>query len=375
MNVGFSLLTLFPGQAGGAESYVRGLLAAYAAGAGPEMTTALVSRHSAPVVERLARPHLKVQHVPSYRPGDSELTRLLAMSAARITPARTARDLPANLDLIHYPVTVPIPRLQGVARVVSLLDVQHHDLPGAFSAAERRFRRWAYDDSARQADQVITITSFSAERIAERLGIDRGRIHPIHLGIDHERFTPNGPTSDLPGLPERYLYYPANAWPHKNHKLLLDAFSQIEDPSLHLILTGSGDTAAVIRGASERIHHLGHVAADQVAPLLRGAQALIFPSLYEGFGLPPLEAMACGCPVAASNTGAIAEVCGDAALLFDPGDIDALVNAIDRIAGDDTLRSDLTARGLQRAAQFTWEKTAHRHRDLYKLVAERSPQR
>jgi len=370
VNVGFSLLTLFPGQAGGAETYVRGLLAAYAAGAGPEMTTALVSRHSAPVVERLARPHLKVQHVPSYRPGDSDLTRLLAMGAARITPARTARDLPANLDLIHYPVTVPIPRLPGVARVVSLLDVQHHDLPGAFSAAERRFRRWAYDDSARQADQVITITSFSAERIAERLGIDRGRIHPIHLGIDHERFTPNGPTSDLPGLPERYLYYPANAWPHKNHKLLLDAFSQIKDPSLHLILTGSGDTTALMRGAGERIHHLGHVAADQVAPLLRGAQALIFPSLYEGFGLPPLEAMACGCPVAASNTGAVAEVCDDAALLFDATSSSAIAGAIDRIASDKALRDQLRQSGIARAAGFTWNATANKHTAVYRQALE-----
>ena len=370
MNVGFSLLTLFPGQAGGAETYVRGLLAAYAAGAGPEMTTALVSRHSAPAVERLARPHLKVQHVPSYRPGDSDLTRLLAMGAARITPARTARDLPANLDLIHYPVTVPIPVLPEVARVVSLLDVQHHDLPGAFSAAERRFRRWAYDDSARQADQVITITSFSAERIAERLGIDRGRIHPIHLGIDHERFTPNGPTSDLPGLPERYLYYPANAWPHKNHKLLLDAFSQIKDPSLHLILTGSGDTTALMRGAGERIHHLGHVAADQVAPLLRGAQALIFPSLYEGFGLPPLEAMACGCPVAASNTGAVAEVCDDAALLFDATSSSAIAGAIDRIASDKALRDQLRQSGIARAAGFTWNATANKHTAVYRQALE-----
>ncbi len=370
MNVGFSLLTLFPGQAGGAETYVRGLLAAYAAGAGPEMTTALVSRHSAPAVERLAGPHLKVQHVPSYRPGDSDLTRLLAMGSARIIPGRGARDLPANLDLIHYPVTVPIPRLPGVARVVSLLDVQHHDLPGAFSAAERRFRRWAYDDSARQADQVITITSFSAERIAERLGIDRRRIHPIHLGIDHERFTPNGPTSDLPGLPERYLYYPANAWPHKNHKLLLDAFSQIKDPSLHLILTGSGDTAALMRSAGERIHHLGHVPADQVAPLLRGAQALIFPSLYEGFGLPPLEAMACGCPVAASNTGAVAEVCGDAALLFDPTSSSAVAGAIEQITSDRTLRDQLLQSGIARAAGFTWDATAKQHSAVYRQALE-----
>jgi len=375
VNVGLALLTLFPGKTGGGETYVRGLLEAFAAGEGPETTTCLVSRHSQPSVQEFAGARVRIKRVDSYRPGDSNLTRLLAMSAARITPARAARDVPKEIDLIHYPVTVPIPSVDGIPRVVSLNDVQHHDLPQMFSSAERIYRRWAYDNAAREADIVITISDFSANRIAETIGISRDRIEVSYLGVDHQRFSPDGPAPSLPGLPERYLYYPANAWPHKNHKLLLDAFSRINDPSLHLVLTGSGDTAAVMRGASERIHHLGRVPADQVAPLLRGAQALIFPSLYEGFGLPPLEAMACGCPVAASNIGAVAEVCGDGALLFDPGDIDALVEAIDRVVDDETLRSDLTARGLQRAAQFTWEQTANRHRDLYKLAAGRRPDR
>ena len=119
-----------------------------------------------------------------------------------------------------------------------------------------------------------------------------------------------------------------------------------------------------------RVRHLGHVTTEQVAALYRGAEALIFPSLYEGFGLPPVEAMACGCPVAASNVGAVAEVCGDAALLFDPTDVDAITDAIVRVTSDDELRAQLRADGLLQAARFTWEATAQQHLAVYRQALE-----
>ena len=140
MNVGLALLTLFPRRAGGAETYVRGLVAAFAAGDGPEKTTALVSWQSEPALRELAGPQLKLQLVGSYRPGDSRVTRLLAMEVARLRSGRIARDVPSGIDLIHYPVTVPIPKLKGIPRVVSLLDLQHHDLPKMFSSASRAAR-------------------------------------------------------------------------------------------------------------------------------------------------------------------------------------------------------------------------------------------
>ena len=115
-----------------------------------------------------------------------------------------------------------------------------------------------------------------------------------------------------------------------------------------------------------RVHHLGYVDEQEVAALYRGAEAMIFPSLYEGFGLPPLEAMACGCPVAASKTGAVAEVCGDAALLFDPNDVDAIEAAISRISSDARLRSELSGAGIKQAANFTWERAARRHLEVYR---------
>lgn len=355
---------MFPGRVGGAETYVRGLVGAFAAGDGPELSTLLVSRHSRAAMEPFSGTLVAVREIDSYRPGDSDITRLAAMAFAGIAPRKAARGVPPGLDLLHYPVTVPIPKVPGLPTVVSLFDIQHHDMPHLFSRAERAFRGWAYDGSARKADEVITITRFSAERIVERLGIPAARVHPIHLGIDHSRFTLDGPPPAVPGLPDRYVYYPANAWPHKNHERLVEAFSRVEDPELHLVLTGSGHEP---RPGDEkrRVVRLGLVAAEAIPGLYREALALVFPSLYEGFGFPPIEAMACGCPVAASNVGAVAEVCGDAALLFDPADSEAITDAITRVTSDEGLRDSLRAAGLEHAAGFTWAATARQHLSVY----------
>ena len=365
MNVGISLLTLFPGRVGGSETYIRGLLDAFSVGNGPELSTVLASRHSGPSVAAFAGRHVDIVSVGAYRPGNRRLTRAAAMSLARLSRARITRQVPPAIDLIHYPLTVPIPHGLGVPSVVSLADLQHRDLPEMFSKFERIYRRRAYDQAAQSADQVVTFTHFAAQRISAELNVEIDRIAVIPHGIDHARFTRAGADADIPGLPDRYIYFPANDWPHKNHRRLVAAFEKVADPSLSLVLTGQVNHWPEMRGANERIVHLGHVPAEQVAPLYRGAEAMIFPSLYEGFGLPPLEAMACGCPVAASNTGAVAEVCGDAALLFDPNDTDAIADAITRISGDATLRSSLIEAGVERAASFTWEQSARRHLAVY----------
>jgi glycosyltransferase involved in cell wall biosynthesis len=297
-----------------------------------------------------------VRHVPAYRPGDSDLTRFAAMNLGRAWPRIDGREF----DVFHYPLTVPVPSVRGAPRVVSLLDVQHHELPQMFSRAERWFRGWAYDDSARGADHVITISEHARRGIVERLGIPAERVHAIHLGVDHTRFTPEGP--GLEGLPARYVVYPANAWPHKNHDGLLTAWKLVQDPDLHLVL--SGQTYGRPPPAAERVTHIGHVSHADMPALLRGAEAMVFPSLFEGFGLPVLEAMACGTPVAASDRGAIAEVAGSAALLFDPDDPAAIAAAIEAVAGDTTRR----AASIERAAAFTWEATAARHMEVYGLA-------
>jgi glycosyltransferase involved in cell wall biosynthesis len=361
VHVGLALLTMFPGRVGGSETYVRGLLSEFGKGNGPERVTVLGNRH---VMDAYSdNGPVQLHHVRSYQPGDSNATRFAALQFARVAPRAAARDVPGDLDLIHYPVTIPIPRVPGKPSVVSLLDVQHHELPQMFSALERRLRAWAYDDAAREADVVVTISEHSRGAIVERLGIDAERVVAIPLGVDHARFSPDGPRAD--GVPERYVFYPANMWPHKNHERLLDAFERVDDEDLWLVLTGQPYGNEALLEGRERVLHLGHVSAEQIVELYRGAVGLVFPSLFEGFGLPVLEAMACGTAVATSERGSLAEVAGDAALTFDPEDVDAIAAAIVRLASDDVLRAELREKGIARAAHFTWAATAEQHLQVY----------
>jgi glycosyltransferase involved in cell wall biosynthesis len=360
VHVALALLTLFPGRVGGSEANVRGLVGEFARGPEPQRLTVLANRHVMRAYEGAGVP---LRLVRSYRPGDSDLTRFAAMLAARAAPRLVGRDVPDGLDVVHYPVTVPVPRVPEARTVVTLLDVQHHELPGMFSRAERWLRSWAYDETARRADRVLTISEHARRGIVEHLGVAPERVEAIPLGVDHARFVPDGPAAR--GLPERYVLYPANMWPHKNHERLLAAFDRLQDRDLRLVLTGQTYGRERLLDGHERVLHRGHVAHGEMPALYRGALAVVFPSLFEGFGLPPLEAMACGTPVAASDRGAVAEVCGGAALAFDPEDVDAIAAAIERVTQDEPLRARLRAAGVERAAGFTWAKTAAAHVRAY----------
>lgn len=278
--------------------------------------------------------------------------------------------------MLHHPVTVPVPRLPGVPTVTTLLDLQHHDLPDSFPRAERVFRRWAYDDAARRADLVITISNHAREQIAAMDGIGGDRAESVPLGVDTGKFNPNPTDADrvlAARLPPRFVVYPANLWRHKNHARLVEALAKVPDRELQLVLTGQtyGRLEGLLdqarrAGVADRITHAGYLQPEEIPALLRTAAALVFPSLFEGFGLPPLEAMACGCPVACSSTGSLPEVVGDAGLLFDPRSPEEIAQAIDSVTSDDALRARLVATGLERANEFTWAAAAARHMDLYR---------
>ncbi len=207
---------------------------------------------------------------------------------------------------------------------------------------------------------MIVASEFVRTRALERLGLDPTRVHVIPHGVEHDLFKP----SDEPR--EHFLVYPARPWKHKNHARLLQAFVDLrrEIPGLRLVLTGDG--LDVLQNLPDGVECLGSVSHEELAALYRRAACLVFPSLYEGFGLPVLEAMASGCPVAASDRGAIPEVCGDAAVLFDPDDVHAIANGVrDALARADELRE----RGIAHAATFTWEATARLHEVAYKQAA------
>jgi len=379
VHLGYSLLTLFPGRVGGSETNVRGLLGEFADGNGPERVTVFANRFVAAAYGEYARGPVSLHRVRSYRAGSSIPTRALAMSAARALPWLAARDVPP-VDVVHYPVTVPIPRSHGPA-VVTIHDLQHHDLPQFFSRAERAYRRWAYDGAARSATVVVTISEYTRRRVVDLLGIAPERVEVIPHGLDAKRFTPVADGDDALlaqlDLPERFVVYPANLWPHKNHGRLVDAMAVQRDRDVTLVLTGQPwnrleqlmDRAERL-GVAPRVRHLGHIEPRALAAVYRTACATIFPSLYEGFGAPPLEAMACGCPVAASVHGSLREVCAGAVLELDPESVESIAQALDRIVADEDLRQRLRAAGTERAARFRWSDAARRHTAVYARAAE-----
>jgi glycosyltransferase involved in cell wall biosynthesis len=300
------------------------------------------------------------RRIALYRASRTMPGRLLAMSEALARSGRLRRELGVGgLDAIHFPLTVMLPRVERPPAAVSLLDIQHVFFPEFFSRAERAYRRVAYGSSLRRARTVIAISEHVKETLVERMGIDPDRVAVIHLGLDHETFRPG----DEPREP--FLLYPANPWPHKNHARLFRAFEQLRRrrPELRLVLTGTGlERLTTPAGVVVR----GRVPRGELASLYRRASALVFPSLYEGFGQPPLEAMASGTPVAASTAGSLPEVCGNAARYFDPLSVDEMVEAVDTVLNHP---QPLVERGLERAAQFTWDACARAHDVVYRGLA------
>jgi glycosyltransferase involved in cell wall biosynthesis len=349
VRVGISLLTLVPRISGGSETYARELVRALGD----------VGSHEYRVL--LPRIAQDVDGLPSdvveeYRASRSMAGRMLAM-AEGVVRGRRLRSRLDGMDAVHFPLTVMIPRVSGLPAATTVLDLQHEFLPQFFSRAERLYRRAEYGSAVRRSALVITISEHAARAVVERLGIPERRVRPIHLGIDHAVFRPGDDTR------ERFLVYPARGWPHKNHGRLFEAFTVLRerDPDLELVLTAyEGPTPVGARS-------LGHVPRDELVRLYRTAAGLVFPSEYEGFGQPPLEAMACGCPVACSDAGSLPEVCGDAARLFDPTSVDAMVEAVEEILARP---AEWSARGIERAAQFSWEKTARAHDAVYSELAE-----
>jgi glycosyltransferase involved in cell wall biosynthesis len=342
--VGISLLTLVPGVLGGSETYARELVRGLARAGRHEY------RVFVPTIAEDAADGLPGQTVSSYRARSSLAGRAVAMAAGFAHPGPLRRELsPEELTTVHFPLTVVLPTVERPT-ATTVLDLQHELFPQYFSRAELAYRRVFYRAAVRRSRLVIAISNEVKATIVERLGVGAERVRVAPLGVDLGRFSPGS------GERRPFLLYPANAWPHKNHERLFAAFELVRRtrPELRLVLTGAGlDRLRLPAGAESR----GRVSEAQLVELYRTAEALVFPSLYEGFGLPPLEAMACGCPVSVSRAGALPEVCGDAARYFDPTSVDEIATAILNPPGGEA--------GPARAALFTWDECARRHDDVY----------
>jgi glycosyltransferase involved in cell wall biosynthesis len=347
--VGISLLTLVPGVVGGSETYARELVRALA------RVGELEYRVFVPAIAEDAADGLPSRTVRAYRAGRSMPARIAAMSLAAAAPGRVRRQLELDsLDAIHFPLSVMLPPVSRPAAVTTVLDVQHELYPQFFSRAELAYRRAVYGWTVRKSRLVITISEHAKRGLVERLGLDPARVRAIHLGLDHSRFRPDPDVAR-----EEFLLYPAMPWPHKNHARLFEAFARVRArrPGLRLVLTGWD------KPAPEGVEARGRVSPEDLVGLYRRAAALVFPSLYEGFGQPPLEAMACGCPVACSNAASLPEVVGDAARLFDPLSVEDMAAAIEDVLD---APNDRSCRGVERARLFSWDECARRHEEVYR---------
>lgn len=348
--IGISLLTLNV-EAGGTLNFARELMRALARSG--ELEYRVFTPHTAPEAGE-GLPTRVVHRFPASR---SRVGRALGLASALVAPGRIRAELrPAELDAVHFPLGVMVPQLDAPAAATTVHDLQHETFPEFFSRAQLAYRRRVYGTAVRRSRIVLTDSEHARQTLIDRYELDPGRVRAIHLGVDHARFTPDGRPR------QAFLLYPAKPWPHKNHERLFQAFAIVRrtKPELRLLLTGSGHRRRALPAGVEA---RGQVTPGELVELYRSAAAVVFPSLYEGFGMPPLEAMACGCPVAVSKVTSLPEVCGDAAVYFDPTAVEDIARGIDEVL------ERPPPGAVEHAARFTWDDCARRYDDVYRELA------
>src|SRR5438309_729451 len=260
---------------------------------------------------------------------------------------------------------MPLGRI-GIPSAITVHDLAIYRNPRWFPGRQPLSTRLVVPRSILRADVVIAVSENTARDIVELFGIDRARIHVVPHGIS-PKLRPMG-AEELAdararlGLPERFILFVGTIEPRKHLETLLDAWATMRDRPDHVVVGSWGWRYEAIRDKmarlGPRLHHMESVDPDELPAIYNLARALAHPAWYEGFGLPPLEAMACGTPVVVSDTSSLPEVVGDAGLVVAAGDADAWRKALEKILGDHDLAADLRRRGILRAAEFSWSRSA-----------------
>jgi glycosyltransferase involved in cell wall biosynthesis len=310
-----------------------------------------------------------------------------AVPAAMIDEMWDQLHLPAVLVHlaadIYFNPAFGTPVLATCRRVATIHDVVFERHPELVEAGLRRHLQRAARFTVDHADRILTVSEFSKREIGEVYGVAPERVRVVCNGID-PRFHPvalspqkRASISQDLKLPQDtpFLLYVGAIEPKKNIENLLRAYAGVRERIPHRLVLAGGqggmpwDPGLVIDGLrlADSVRVVGYVPDEKAVELMNLADGFVYPSLYEGFGLPPLEAMACGTPTLVSSASSLPEVVGDGALVADPRDVEELGEGIVRLATDEGLRAELTARGRQRASQFTWERAA---RELLAVFAE-----
>jgi len=332
-------------QRTGDETYVAGLLRELAAS---DLRFAAVTRHPELVPEGIEPIELQAR------------SQVLRMAVG--LPRLLRRLRPALAHFQHsLPLAPPSPA------VVTVHDVSFERDPSVMGRRDRLIFRTVVPRSARRAARVLAVSEVTKRDLIELYGIPEEKIVVTPNGVD-PAFTPKGPSADG----EPYALFVGALQPRKDPAAAIEALGLLGNGAPRLILVGQdkggraeAERAAERNGLSSRVEFRGHVPQEELAALYRGAVCLVFPSRYEGFGLPVVEAMASGTPVVATTAGALPEVAGDAAILVEERNPVALAGGIERAIAD---RERLVAAGLERARQFTWAETARRTLAVYRAL-------
>jgi glycosyltransferase involved in cell wall biosynthesis len=272
----------------------------------------------------------------------------------------------------HY--NIPLLPIKAKRRLVTVPDVFHLAHASTLPLKQQVYAKIVTNAAVKLSDKVLTISDYSAREIKRLTGIGGSKVETILLGLNTSEFrlernvAIQHQVKSIYSLPEQYILFVGNVKPNKNLQALIDAFSLMihNQPDLYLLIAGkkegfiNGDKELFERiekneTLAKRIKFSGYVEAEHLPVIYSMASLFVFPSLYEGFGFPPLEAMACGCPVVASNRASIPEICGESALYIDPTNPAAIAQAIERVLIDENLRSELIEKGLVQVQKYRWE--------------------
>ena len=334
---------------------------------------------------------LTILHNPAYPPppiSTSVFVQIRRMPVAaspfslaqQVELPRLLRDVGADL---YHSAYFLMPYAPGAPTLVTVYDLIPLLFPHQSTLRARLLARWATRLALRASKRVIAISDATRRDFLTHFRLQPEKIQAIPLAAD-PAFRPQfrktvAEARARYGLPERYLLYLGSNKPHKNLRRLVEAWARLQPQSMPLVIAGAWDgrypearQRAAALSLEGQVRWLGPVPETDLPALYSGSLLFVFPSLYEGFGLPVLEAMACGTPVACSNSSSLPEVAGDAALLVDPMNTEELVTAVRTALENESLRQDMTEKGLRRAQGFSWLQTAQRTLELYRSAESRA---
>ena len=370
---------MIPGHAGGLEVLARSFIGELAALDARDDVTLLLRAECADDFDLRARPNFRVVSAPSATDdmsavGNRAIRR--AASACKIDYWKSPdvesllrlRQLDAEI-VYSFPGYI-FPDVRPCRHVVMVADIQHEFYPDFFPNGALEERRKLFGDAISIAEHIVVISDFTRETLITRLHVSPEKVTTVHLAAS-EDFTHVATDADTRVLKKyhlenrQYLFFPGNTWHHKNHATAIQVVDILRQRGLNicLVLTGAPREAndgllAMIRSLDllDYVQFLGYCPRSDVVALYRQASALVFPSLFEGFGMPVLEAMASGCPVVCSDATSLPEIGGDAVLYAPALDADLMATHINSLLTDSKLRSMMVERGIRRAADFSWRK-------------------